>query len=168
MSDLNFIITNGFLDALDKAAKLAPRAAAKAKVRIFGLKRYLDGVEHSWRSPDHLRLTHVVEARHIKAGYPPPEFGAFLECIERIAPFEGIKGLNDVDPQGYFARFRARRFELTCVVIYTEHPDRRMAFVTVGALTECDRILGALADPAAAKQMIAKVRALPKPKGGAR
>ncbi|WP_263845293.1 hypothetical protein [Roseobacter sinensis] len=165
---MNFFITNGFLDALDRAGKLAPRAAARAKVRIFKLKRYLDGVEHSWRNPDHLRWSHVEQAHHIKSGYPPPEFGAFLSDLEKPVLFQQITGLNDKDEEGYFARFHARRFNLACVVLYTEQPDRRLAFLTVGTLTECNRTLTDLRDAAVAKKVIAELRGLPKPDRTAR
>ncbi len=158
MSDLNFFITNGFLDALDTAGKLAPRAAAKAKARIFKLKRYLDGIEHSWRDPDHLRWSHVEQAHHVKNAYPPPAFGAFLSELENALLFQKIKGLNDRDPEGYFARFRARRFELACVVLYTEHPDRRLAFLSVGTLADCNRRLSDLRSAAVARNVIAELR----------
>lgn len=163
MSDLNFLITNGFLDALDRAGKLAPRAAAKTKARIFSLKKYLDGIEFSWRDPDHLRWSHVAEARHVKKAYPPPAFGAFLCDLEKPLVFQTIDGLDDPDPEGYFARFRSRRFELACVVFYTERPDRRLAFPFVGTLAECNRKLVELKDPAHAKKVISDLRALSKP-----
>ncbi len=168
MSDLNFLITNGFLTALENAGKLAPRAAARAKVRVFKLRKYLDGVEYSWRNPDHLRWSHIDQARHVKNSYPPPEFGAFLCEIEKPLLFQNIAGLNDPDPEGYFARFRSRRFELACLVVYTEQPDRRLAFPVVGTLAECNRHLTALRDKKLAKKLIADVRALPKPSTTAR
>lgn len=168
MSDLNFFITNGFSKALEAAGELAPRAASKAKYRIFSLKRYLDGVEHSWRDPDHLRWQHVDEARHIKQGYPPAEFGAFLGNLEKPLLFQKVKGLHDPDPEGYLARFRSRRFELACVVMYTEQPDRRLAFLSVGTLADCNRKLAALSDGRLAKKRIAEVRALPRPRTTAR
>ncbi|WP_299738553.1 hypothetical protein [uncultured Roseobacter sp.] len=168
MSDLKFFTTNVFLDALDRAGKLAPRAAAKSKSRIFGLKKYLDGIEYSWRDPDHLRWSHVDEARHIKKAYPPPEFGAFLCEIEKPLVFQSIEGLKDPDPEGYFARFRSRKFELACVVLYTEKPDRRLAFMLVGTLAECNKKLAALKEATQARRVISDLRALPKPKRTAR
>ncbi|WP_187430895.1 hypothetical protein [Roseobacter fucihabitans] len=163
MSDLNFIITNGFSTALEEASKLGPRAASRAKLRIFGLIRYLRGVEHSWRRADHLRWNHVEQVRHIKKDYPPAEFGAFLSDIENPFLFQSVEGLSDPDPEGYFARFRSRRFQLACVVLYTERPDRRLAFLSVGTLTDCNRRLGGLHDAKQAKQVISQVRAFPKP-----
>ncbi|MDW3222697.1 MAG: hypothetical protein R8G34_07360 [Paracoccaceae bacterium] len=163
MSDLNFIITNGFSTALEEAGKLGPRAASKAKLRIFGLIRYLRGIEHSWRRADHLRWSHIEQSRHIRQDYPPPEFGAFLCNFEKPVLFQSVKGLNDPDSQGYFARFRSRKFELASVVLYTEQPDRRMAFLSVGTLADCDRRLSDLRDAKRARQLISQVRALPKP-----
>lgn len=168
MSDLNFFITNGFFTALDAAGKLGPRAASRAKSRIFGLNRYLRGVEHSWRNADHLRWGHVAEARHVKQAYPPAEFGAFLCDLEKPVLFQSIKGLDDPDPEGYFARFRSRRFELACVVLYTEQPDRRLAFLSVGPLAECNRKLVDLKEAAQAKTVISGMRALPRPDSTAR
>ncbi|WP_425655637.1 hypothetical protein [Roseobacter sp. EG26] len=163
MSDLNFLITNGFSTALEEAGKLGPRAASKAKLRIFGLIRYLRGIEGSWRNPDHLRWNHVQEARHIRKDYPPAEFGAFLSDLEKPVRFDDIEGLQDSDAEGYFARFRSRRFELACLVLYTELPDRRLAFVSVGTLADTNRRLKALSDAKHAKLLISQVRALPKP-----
>lgn len=163
MSDLNFLITNGFSTALDDAAKLGPRASSRAKLRIFGLIRYLRGIEHSWRQADHMRWSHVDQARHIRQDYPPPEFGAFLYDLEKPLLFQNIEGLNDPDPQGYFARFRSRKFELASVVLYTENPDRRMAFLSASTLADCDRRLSGLKDAKRAKQLISQVRAMPKP-----
>lgn len=163
MSDLNFLITNGFSIALENAGKLGPRAASKAKLRIFGLIRYLRGVENSWRNPDHLRWSHVQEARHVKQKYPPVEFGAFLCDLEKPVLFQSIAGLEDSDVEGYFARFRSRKFELASLVVYTEHPDRRLAFLSAGTLADCDQRLAAIRDAKRATQLIAQVRALPKP-----
>ncbi|GFE48477.1 hypothetical protein So717_02300 [Roseobacter cerasinus] len=160
MSDLKFLITNGFLEALEKAGKLAPRAASRAKVRIFKLKRYLDAVEHSWRTPDHLRWSHVAEAQHVKSAYPPPEFGAFLANLEKPVLFQSIDGLDDPDAEGYFARFRARKFDLACVVLYTEQPKRRLAFLSVGSLADCTRSLDDLQNAVAARKVIAELRAV--------
>lgn len=167
MSDLNFLITNGFSTALEDAAKLGPRAASRAKLRIFGLIRYLRGIEYSWRVADHLRWSHVEQARHIRKDYPPPEFGAFLRDMENPFLFQSVKGLSDPDNEGYFARFRSQRFELSCMVVYTELPDRRLAFLSAGTLTDCNRRLAGLSDAKRARQVISQVRALPKPKGTA-
>ncbi|MFK7882394.1 hypothetical protein [Roseobacter sp.] len=163
MSDLNFLITNGFSTALEDAGKLGPRAASKTKLRIFGLIRYLRGIENSWRSPDHLRWSHVAQARHVKQYYPPPEFGAFLRDMEKPVLFQSINGLNDPDNEGYFARFRSRKFELACLVLYTEHTHRRLAFLSVGTLADCDRRLAALREAKRAKLLITQVRALDTP-----
>ncbi|WP_299964274.1 hypothetical protein [uncultured Roseobacter sp.] len=163
MSDLSFLITNGFFVALEAAGRLGPRAASRMKLRIFGLNRYLRGVEHSWRNPDHLRWSHVDQARHTRAGYPPAEFGAFLAELEKHLLFQSVDRLKDADPEGYFALFQARRFDLACVVLYTEVPDRRMAFVSVGTPAEGARKLAGLRQAGAARMLIAQVRALPKP-----
>ncbi|MBW4707540.1 hypothetical protein KX928_07055 [Roseobacter sp. YSTF-M11] len=163
MSDLTFLITNGFSIALEQAGKLGPRAASKAKLRIFGLIKYLRGVENSWSDADHLRWSHVEQAHHVKKDYPPAEFGAFLAGLERPLLFHKIEGLDDPDPQGYFARFRSRKFELACFVVYVEQPDRRLVFLSVGTLADSNRKLAAMADRQAARQLISEVRALPKP-----
>lgn len=157
---MRFIFTKGFLDGPPAADTAAPRLKARLNMRHLQLFRVLQAVEKGCRSSRVLHWSHLQEAGHVRRDYWPPEFGAFLAGLYGGMRFSDIKGLNDPDPDGYVAGYRSERFDLDCAVIFTEKPQARMAFLSVGTPVECRKLLKQFQKPDQAKAVIGQIRRL--------
>lgn len=165
MTKLSVYFTEEFTRGPTGLSKLGPKRKADTELAFQRIYRRLVQIGRLCQNGHWLGLSHLQEAEHSRAAYPPQQFGAFLGDLDNretgdCLAFSGLAGLSDKDAEGYFTRYDADLANLHCAVLYTALPSPRLVVFGIGGKAEMSRLLGALRAVDAAREAIAGARAL--------
>ncbi|OWU85146.1 hypothetical protein ATO6_08885 [Oceanicola sp. 22II-s10i] len=161
MAKVGFHFTQAFLSGPPAAATAGPSRKAELEAAHQRLYRALRRIERA-ADPRWLTLSHLDAAAHVRAGYPPAEFGAFLSALDAgkdLVRFRDIVGLKDADEEGYLTRY-AGAGDLHCAALFTCAPSARMVFFAVDGKTAISTLIGQMKSAAEARKLIAGARRL--------